>query len=89
MVFVPNTFTPNGDSKNEGFRAYGMDVQDFDFWIFDRWGELIWHSQSMDQPWDGTYQGTLVEDGVYVWKIRCYDSSDDPHEFYGHVTVLK
>lgn len=89
VIFVPNAFTPNGDSKNQYFRAYGMAVDKFDMWIFNRWGEEIWHANDINQSWDGTYQGHVVQDDVYVWKIIAYDTNGDEHELYGHVTVIK
>jgi len=89
IVFVPNTFTPNNDTKNEYFRAYGLGIHRFDFWVFNRWGEQIWHTTDIDDYWDGTYNGVLVQDDVYVWKIIAYDVNKEEHEFYGHVTVLK
>ncbi|UKN01467.1 PKD domain-containing protein [Paracrocinitomix mangrovi] len=88
-VYVPNTFTPNGDSKNGTFRAYGMAIDTYDMWIFNRWGEQVWHTQDINSSWDGTYNGILVKDDVYVWKIVCYDTEGGEHELYGHVTVLK
>lgn len=89
LIYAPNTMTPNGDGKNEGFRVYGLDVTGFDLWIFNRWGEIVFHSEDMEETWDGTYNGVKVLDDVYVWKVRCYDSLNEPHVFYGHVTVLK
>lgn len=88
-VYVPNTFTPNGDSKNGTFQAYGMAIDRFDMWIFNRWGEEIWHADDIHQSWDGQYNGTVVQDDVYVWKIICFDTDGGEHELYGHVTVLK
>lgn len=88
-IYVPNTFTPNGDAKNQYFRAYGLDIEKYDMWIFNRWGEEIWHATDVNESWDGAYQGVTVQDDVYVWKIICYDSNGDEHELYGHVTVIK
>jgi gliding motility-associated-like protein len=88
-IYVPNTFTPNGDNKNQYFRAYGMAIEKFDMWIFNRWGEQIWHADDMELTWDGTYQGSEVKDDVYIWKIIAFDTNGDEHELYGHVTVLK
>lgn len=88
-VYVPNAFTPNGDSKNQHFRAHGMGIDKFDFWVFNRWGEIVWHTTDINEGWDGTYEGVVVQDDVYVWKIICYDTNGDEHEYYGHVTVIK
>ena len=91
VVYVPNTFTPNGDTQNDYFRAYGMaiDTDHYDMWIFNRWGEEIWHTEDINQSWDGSYQGHIVQDDVYVWKIICWDTNGEEHQLYGHVTVIK
>jgi len=92
VIFVPNTFTPDGDEFNQTFRAYvnGVDVYDFDFLIFNRWGELIWENHDPNEGWDGTYNGKLVQEGAYVWKIVVKDVEFDYRKTYtGHVTILK
>jgi gliding motility-associated-like protein len=92
LVFVPNAFTPNGDGFNEGFRpVFNLPfVVDYEFMIFDRWGERIFTSQTLDEAWDGTYGGDVVETEVYVWKLTCRDQlSGELIERVGHVTVLK
>ena len=89
VVFVPNAFTPNGDLKNPYFQAYGLAIEKYDMWLFNRWGELIWHADHIDDQWDGTYHGHVVQDDVYVWKIICYDVNGDEHQLYGHVAVIK
>ncbi|MEZ4756400.1 MAG: PKD domain-containing protein [Flavobacteriales bacterium] len=92
LVFVPNAFTPNGDGFNEGFRpVFNLPfVVDYEFMIFDRWGERIFTSQTLDEAWDGTYGGGVVETEVYVWKLTCRDQlSGELIERIGHVTVLQ
>jgi len=89
VFFIPNAFTPNGDSKNGTWRGYAMDVQEYKLLVFNRWGEIVFQTIELTETWDGTYNGVLVEDGVYVWKAFLLDSNLEEHEFYGHVTVLK
>jgi gliding motility-associated-like protein len=92
-VHVPNTFTPNGDGINEGFMPIFNEPQlltEYEFLIFDRWGELLWESHTPHQPWDGWYRGQLVKDDVYVWKLTYKDGRSYKKEaVIGHVTVLK
>ncbi len=91
-IYVPNSFTPDDDEFNQTFRAYvnGIDVFDFDFLIFNRWGELIWESHDASVGWDGTYKGKLVQEGTYVWKIVVKDLQLDYRRTYtGHVSILK
>jgi len=88
-IYTPNAFTPNGDSKNGYFRAYGMGIEKFEIWVFNRWGENIWYADDMELTWDGTYKGVTVQDDVYVWLIKAIDVNGDEYEKRGHVTVLK
>jgi gliding motility-associated-like protein len=89
LIYVPNAFTPNGDSFNEYFKAEGVNILDFEMLIFNRWGELIKRLSSLDDSWDGTYKGIAVKDDVYIWQVRYWDLNGDPHELRGHVTCLK
>jgi gliding motility-associated-like protein len=94
IFYVPNVFTPDGNSFNEIFQPVftsGFDPYDFHLSIFNRWGELIFESYDASKGWNGSY-GTngLVQDGVFVWKIEFNDiNSDKKYTYSGHVTVLK
>ncbi len=91
-IYVPNTFTPDGDSFNELFRPYitGIDPYDFHMTIYNRWGEIIFESYDATGGWNGAYGGKLVQDGVYVWHIVTSDLvTDKKLEYYGHITVLR
>lgn len=92
-VYVPNAFTPNGDGVNEVFIPVldGYDATDYEFMIFDRWGEQLWTSDTPNEGWDGTYKdGTIVPDGVYVWKLKAKDIGTKEESIYkGHVTILR
>src|SRR5690606_5176059 len=89
-VMVPNAFTPNGDTYNNTLQPVMFEDQVYEMWIYNRWGEELYYAHELNAGWDGTYNGVLVPDGVYIWKIR-YNSFDDdtPQIITGHVTVLK
>ncbi|MEX2484402.1 MAG: gliding motility-associated C-terminal domain-containing protein, partial [Brumimicrobium sp.] len=94
LFFVPNTFTPDGDSFNEQFQAVftsGYDPQNFHMMIFNRWGEVIWESFDANAKWDGTYgNGEIVQDGVYVWKIEFKTlQNDNKITRTGHLNVIR
>lgn len=89
IIYVPNTFTPNDDSKNVIFKAEGGNVRTFEMTIYNRWGELIFTSDDMDLGWDGTYNGAICQDGTYVWKIKITDFSSEEHRFVGHVNLIR
>lgn len=89
LIFVPNAFTPDGDSFNNVFRAIAHNIDEFEMQIFNRWGELIYTMDDLDDYWDGSYNGALVLDDVYVWQILYTDLKGVPHELRGHVVLLK
>jgi len=93
LYFIPNTFTPDYDEHNQYFRPVftaGFDPYDFNMKIFNRWGEIIWESNDSVVGWDGTYNGKLVQDGTYAWKIEFKTAySDERKMINGHVNILK
>ncbi len=92
-VYVPNTFTPNGDGKNETFKAISdQEFYEFNMWIFDRWGHVVWKTNNPYQSWDGTVNGDKAPTGLYVWKmdfIRAFDESLDRVEKVGHINLIR
>jgi len=93
LIYVPNAFTPGGgDLINNEFKPIvkGEDPLKYSFMVFNRWGELIFETSHSSEGWDGTYKGLMSQQDVYVWKVTCTDaSSKEPHEYIGHVTLLK
>lgn len=91
MFYVPNAFTPNSDTRNDGFRGYGegVDWDTYQMSIFNRWGELIYYTEDINDPWDGTFRGAPVEMAVYVWKIQLNDIKGNSHDYFGHVTLVR
>lgn len=68
-VFVPNTFTPNGDGNNDFFLVYGNDIRSVSMRVFNRWGEKVFESSSVFEGWDGTYRGVKVNPDVYTYDV--------------------
>ncbi len=89
FIYVPSAFTPDNNDINEVFKAEGEGILEFNFEIYNRWGDLIWHTGSIENSWDGTYNGLLVEAGVYVYQIELTTINLDPISLYGKVVVLK
>jgi len=89
LIFVPNTFTPDGDEFNNTFFAVIHNVSEFEMLIFNRWGEIVFESKSIDQHWSGRHQGHNALDDVYIWKIKYTDLNGIAYELVGHVTLLR
>jgi gliding motility-associated-like protein len=89
FIYVPNSFTPNNDGINEAFKAEGEGILEFTFEIYNRWGEMIWNTGSIENSWDGTYKGLPVEGGVYVYQIELVSINFDPISLYGKVVLFR
>jgi gliding motility-associated-like protein len=90
--YIPNAFTPNGDGVNDVFFGQGIGIAKYEMWIFDRWGNLIFTSTDMLQPWDGTVQGAggdLCQIDTYVWKVKITDVFEKRHEYIGSVSLIR
>ncbi len=77
VIFIPNTFTPNNDGKNDVLVAYGWAIQSIQFLVFNQWGEKIHEITSNTQDanggfmvWDGKYQGKIQPVGVYAYVAK-------------------
>lgn len=91
-LWVPNTFTPDADEFNNVWMPIVSDVdaQDYDLFVFNRWGEIVFESHDPSIGWDGTFNGRFVQNGTYVWKITLKSIyTDELREYSGHVTMLK
>lgn len=92
-VYVPNTFTPDGDEFNNVFEAVivdGFDPTSFQMKIYDRWGELIFLSQDISIGWDGSYRGNYAKSDTYIWEITFKaDENDKMYTYRGHVSLIR
>lgn len=94
IYYIPNSFTPDGDTYNQLFAPVfqsGYDPYDFHFQIFNRWGELVFETYNALYGWDGTYGGLgLAESGTYVWTLDFSETQTDKrHSEMGHVTLIR
>lgn len=91
--YVPNAFTPDGNEFNQVFRpvfAVGIDRNDYNFKVFNRWGEIVFESNDTEVGWDGTYHDQLAQEGVYTWRIEFKSVySSEKAIIHGHVGLLK
>jgi gliding motility-associated-like protein len=93
IFYMPNTFTPDGDEWNQVWQPVitsGIDPADFELYIYNRWGEIIWESRSIFDGWDGTYNNKQCTEGVYFYVARCTDTKTAKKFLaQGHITLLK
>ncbi len=87
-VYVPNTFTPNNDGRNDVFNIYGIGISEYQLMIFNRWGKLLFTTNSTSHSWDGTYANTSVPEDTYVYLLKIKDVFDKPHSLTGQVNLV-
>jgi gliding motility-associated-like protein len=90
MLYIPNCFTPNGDTRNDIFKAEASGITTFHMQIFNRWGEMVFESFDINDGWDGTYKSEQVQEDVYAVKLNYtnYCTGEQEIERYCHVAVL-
>jgi gliding motility-associated-like protein len=94
VLYAPNAFTPNNhDGLNDVFMpsGVGIDPDNFEMTIYDRWGNQIFKTTDVTKGWDGRANGgsKVAQTDVYVWKIRTKDYGGQNHSYVGHVTIVK
>lgn len=93
IYYIPNTFTPNGDEKNNTFQPIftsGFDAQNYHFLIYNRWGVLVFESNNPAIGWDGTYGNKLLGNETFTWKLQFKEKmTEKEHYLTGHVNLIK
>ncbi|MBL0328955.1 MAG: gliding motility-associated C-terminal domain-containing protein [Bacteroidetes bacterium] len=89
--YIPSGFTPNGDGLNPVFAPKGQNIDEFTMRIFDRWGNMIFNSTSVNEGWDGRVQNKteIAQQDVYVYNIEVKDNLGKKHKYIGTVTIVK
>jgi gliding motility-associated-like protein len=89
-VFVPTAFTPNGDGLNDVIRPIAVGVQEIKYFrVFNRWGQMVFHTTTNEQGWDGRIKGTLQGTNVFVWMVSATDYLGNPIFLKGTVTLIR
>lgn len=89
-VFVPSAFTPNGDGLNDVVRPIAVGVQQIKYFrIFNRWGQMIFHTTTNEHGWDGKISGTPQGSNVFVWMVSAIDYLGKPIFLKGTVTLIR
>jgi len=84
-LFIPNAFAPeSGNLAVRLFKPVGMNLKTYHIQVFDSWGHMLWESNKLDNNgapldgWDGTFNGTVMSQGNYLWKVSATFIDDSP-----------
>lgn len=89
-LYIPNSFTPNGDGLNDRFTAIGQNITQFHLVIFNRWGQLIFETYDL-AGWEGTLNGVVCQEDTYVYRIHYSTecTGNTQQQRLGHVTIIR
>ena len=90
--FIPNAFSPtDSEGINDGFTGFGTNISKYDMWIFDRWGNMIFHTEDLRKGWDGKANGgkEMAQRDVYVYLVKLKDFNGIDHSYRGIVTLVR
>lgn len=91
LIAVPSAFTPNNDGLNDFFWPHNaIKADNYEFKVFNRWGQLVFQTRNWQSKWDGRVNGELQTTGVYVWMLR-YTNRDNGNPVFqkGTVTLIR
>ena len=89
ILSYPTAFTPNGDGKNDDFKVFGQFTAAVEFKVFNRWGELLFITEDLGKGWDGSYKGSAMPEGTYVFRAFLTDHAGRTSERSGTVVLLR
>lgn len=88
-IFVPNSFSPNGDGVNDVLLVRGQHITDLEFMVFDRWGEKVFETRDQNVGWDGRFRGEPVGPAVFVYHLTAFCLDGQRYFTKGNVTVIR
>jgi gliding motility-associated-like protein len=88
-LYIPNTFTPNGDGMNDTFGVSGGALKEFSIMIYNRWGEMIFESNNPKERWDGNFNGEESPIGAYVYKVLAKGTDGGFAQKSGSVSLVR
>jgi len=91
-VYIPNSFTPNGDGKNDIWKPEMSENsrEGYMLSIYDRWGQRVFHTTNPDEGWDGTIKGKPAQNNtVYSYRLNVRDFTGQEFEYVGEVGIIR
>lgn len=85
---IPNAFSPNGDGVNDEWKVAYRSLLSFKCWIFDRYGNELYHFEDPSQGWDGKYRGKQVKSGVYYYVIEAKGADGKKYKKGGDINII-
>jgi gliding motility-associated-like protein len=88
FITIPNAFTPNADGKNDYlYPLNAWKATNLEFYVYNRYGQVVFHSNNWTNKWDGRFNGNLQSTGVFVWLLR-YTLIDTGEKIFKRGTTI-
>ncbi|KAF5043662.1 hypothetical protein DSECCO2_499910 [anaerobic digester metagenome] len=90
-MYVPNSFSPDGDGINELFKpvGHGIDENFYTFMVFDRFGKMLFITSDYEEGWDGTFEGKRCSMGSYTYEIFYRDTEGIKRKLFGGIELIR
>lgn len=88
-IFIPSAFSPNGDNANDVLYVRGAGIKTLDFVVYDRWGEKVFESHSVNDGWDGTFRGKEMNTGVFAYYCTATFYNGTSQTLKGDVSLVR
>ncbi len=88
-IFVPNTFTPNADGKNDVLKVYGNYIAKMNLQMYNQWGERVFETNDIAGGWDGNYKGKPQPVGVYIYVLRVENNNGEVVTKKGSINLIR
>jgi len=89
VIFVPNVFSPNGDDVNDVLDVQGSGFESLYFAVYDRWGEKVFETTSIDADWDGTFNGKALNSATFAYYIEVLYLNGEEYEEKGKIALVR
>ena len=89
-IYAPNAFSPDGDGLNDVFNVSGQGIIDFQMEIYNRWGQKIFSTNSIEDGWDGlSNDGAEMPAGLYIYYIKAENIYGEDFKYQGQFNLFK
>ena len=90
VIYVPNAFTPNNDNRNDLLKPFMIGIKQLTYFkIFNRWGELVFETKSINEGWDGRFNGNPVQSHTLVWMMEGIGVDNKTYNAKGSTVLIR
>lgn len=89
-IYVPTGFTPNNDGLNDRLKPYYVGIKEVSYFrIYNRWGQLVFSTSSLQGAWDGYFKGSLQAGDTFIWTLKATDFAGKVYDMKGSTTIIR